>query len=62
MLEAGLGCETCTITMLSDFDLIGTIDDTADVAEDEESGSDDEVSKHHMGSDCLIGVVFNTAS
>lgn len=33
--------------MLSDFDLIGTINDDADVPEDEESGSDDEVSKHH---------------
>lgn len=44
--------------MLSDFDLIGTIDDDADVPGDEESGSDDEVSKPpHIGSDTLM-VVF----
>lgn len=31
--------------MLSEFDLIGTIDDNIDVPEDEESGSDGEVGK-----------------
>lgn len=40
--------------MLSDFDLIGTIDDSAEVPEDEESGSDDEVSKYYLGSDSFI--------
>lgn len=42
--------------MLSDFDLIGTIDDDADVPEEEESGSDDEVGKRYTTSDYFMGV------
>lgn len=43
-------CSVQSLTMLSDFDLIGTIVDDADVPEEEESGSDDEVGERHMGS------------
>lgn len=45
--------------MLSDFDLIGTINDDADVPEEEESGSEDEVGNPHMGSDLFIADIVS---